>query len=173
VHTKSYIIKQYNEDNATEFDNVISTHRVPKEFTTIPIQTLVNGKNVFFLFEEYEIKIWFVRFTRVEIIGYCIVEDVYELPKSFKNYWKLMYNIPEYVLKENPVVISDFMIARIYRRRGFGKRLATYILDEKYNGKNIALHAEDDGINFWPKMGFERVEGAGTTMTLKGGKCNA
>lgn len=84
-----------------------------------------------------------------------------------------MYNIPEYVLKENPVVISDFMIARIYRRRGVGKRLATYILDEKYPNKNIALHAEDDGINFWPKMGFERVEGAGTTMILKGGKRNA
>lgn len=173
MSTENILIKQYNEKNASEYKEILKTYYVPSEFWTLSRQRLENEKTVFLMFIESEKKVFLFKYRKVELIGYCIVENVNVLPKEWEGYWQGIYGVPDAVLKENPTVISDFMILRIKRRQGYGKKLADYILNEVYCDKRMSLSAVEDGVHFWHKLGFEYVTRADSTMIIKGGKRNA
>lgn len=167
------IINRFNSKNAVEYKETLASNCIPREFNILSIQKLEHGKNVFLMFREYENKFLIFKNQKREMIGYSVIKDVNALPEDYKGHWHLVYGVPDHVLEKNPIVISDFMISVKHRRKGYGRKLAEYIVNKMYCNKRIALKSVEDGVHFWHKFGFEYVEGAGSAMIIKGGKRNA
>ena len=164
------IINRFNSKNAIEYKETLTANCIPCEFGILLIQKLEHEKNIFLMFREYEKKFLIFKNWKREMIGYSIVEDVNALPKDYKGHWHLIYGVPDYVLEKNPIVISDFMISVKHRRKGYGSKLAEYVVNKIYFNKRIALDSVEDGVHFWHKFGFEYVEGSDSAMIIKGGK---
>lgn len=173
MSTENIIIKQFNDKNVREYKTVLNSYSIPNEFETLLKQRLEYDKNIFLMFRESETNLFIVKSKNIKLIGYCIVENVNALPEDFKGNWNFIYNISDAILKENPIVISDFMISKRNRRIGYGRKLANYILNEMFYDKRISLWAVEDGVHFWDKFGFEYVETDKSAMIIKRDKCNA
>lgn len=173
MNNEKITICQFNYKNNKKYEKVLKSYSIPSEFDTLLIQKLKNEKNILLMFREYENKTLLFNKVKIELIGYAIIEDVNALPKDYKGHWHLIYGVPDYVLEKNPIVISDFMISVKHRRKGYGSKLAEYIVNKIYCNKRIALDSVEDGVHFWHKFGFEYVEGAGSAMIIKGGKRDA
>lgn len=158
----------YDENSASEYYELLNENSIPYEFEYLYKQKLEHNKKVYILCGEYDKKVIFRTRTIKEFIGYCIVQDIKSKPESFKNWLDKVYDIPLNVLEEYPLVISDFVVSAEYRRMGYGKYLAEYIVYNVYSDKKISLHAVDDGVFFWDKIGFEYVQGANSVMVLNG-----
>ena len=165
--------KRYNCNSVDEYNDILNELIIPNEFYILNKIELKNEKNVFLMFREYTKKFLLFNFNCSELIGYCIVENVNALPESYREYSYMLYSIPLSVLKEYPTVISDCMIAEEIRRNGYGRQLAEYIINDVYKDRKISLTAVGDGIYFWHKFGFEKVDGHKSAMVLKGDNRNA
>ncbi|MBR6669597.1 MAG: GNAT family N-acetyltransferase [Ruminococcus sp.] len=172
MENEKITIRRFDDKNVNDYKAVLDTNYIPREFDTLSIQKLENGKNVFLMFREYAMKFLFFKNQKTELIGYAIVEDVNALPKDYKGYWHIIYGVHENVLKKNPIVISDFMISRINRRKGYGRKLAEHIINDVYCNKRISLQSVEDGVHFWYKFGFEYVNGNSSAMIIKDSKRN-
>lgn len=173
MENEKITIRRFDEKNVNEYKAILAANYIPREFDTLSIQKLENGKNVFLMFREYAMKFLFFKNQKTELIGYAIVEDVNALPKDYKGYWHIIYGVPENVLKKNPIVISDFMISKINRRKGYGRKLAEHIINDVYCNKRISLESVEDGVYFWHKLGFEYVNSNSSAMIIKDSKRNA
>lgn len=113
----------------------------------------------------------------IPIIDYCLASgDCYIPTQTIRNacsWFGVIIKLKDAILKENPIVISDFMISKRNRRIGYGKKLANYILNEIFYAKRISLLAVEDGVYFGDKFGFEYVETDKSAMVIKRDKCNA
>ena len=165
---KSIYIQMFDENSDSEYNEFLNENSIPYEFEYLYKQKLEHNKKVYILCGEYDKKVIFRTRTVKKIIGYCIVQDIKSKPESLKNWLDKIYDIPLNVLEEYPLVISDFVVSAEYRRMGYGKYLAEYIVYNVYSDKKISLHAVDDGVFFWDKIGFEYVQGANSVMVLNG-----
>lgn len=174
MKNEKIIIERFNIDNYAEYKQNLSSVCVPSEFYTLSRQTFdLAKKNVFLMFRKYESRILFFKKQKTNLIGYCIVEDIRYLPEDCQDYLEAGYQIPLSVLKEYPTVISDCMIAKKYRRKGYGRRLAEYVINIVYSNSKISLKADGDGLYFWDKLGVESVKDNDSVKILKGENRNA
>ena len=166
-------IKMYDSNTVNEYKALLNSGQIPSEFDYLYKQRLENNKVVFILFIEKEETFLFIKKTKTYVIGYCIVEDATSKPESCKPYLDRLFEIPLEILAEYPTVISDCMISSAYRRMGYGKYLADYVVNNIFKYKKISLHAVEDGVNFWDKIGFEYIPNANSVMVIKDGERNA
>lgn len=164
-------IKIYDSTTLDEYNTLLNKSALPQEFYILHNQKLKDNKKIFVLFIENEIKIllWKLQVAQIPI-GYCIVEDAKSKSDDLQEYLDGIYDIPLKVISEYPTIISDFMICSLYRRRGYGRYLANYIVNDVFKDKKISLHAVEDGVYFWNKMGFDYVMGANSVMITKEGE---
>lgn len=168
---KNVSIKKYCNSNKSEYKALVESCAFPHELRVLEMQTLEH-KKIFIMFIEWEEKSIFYNKSFIKPIGYCIVEDTKVNPIN-KGILSGIYNIPTTVIDEYPTIISDFMIVSNYRKLGYGRQLAEYVVYGENKNKKISLHAVEDGINFWDKIGFEYVDGMDSVMVIKGGERNA
>ena len=160
-------INHFNLENELEFYSFIHSNKVVKEFHTLSNQRFKNGKNIYLLIQNNNSFLnKYINYKRRKIIGYCIVEDIRELPLDIKGFANIIYNIPHEVLNKYPIVISDFMIEKNCRKKGFGKSFAKHIILDLYKSENISLKADGEGAFFWPKLGFFKTERKKDIMVL-------
>lgn len=160
------IIKSYNIDNADEYQQTLSLYNLPAEFSYLPIQTFKQGKTIFLMFLEKEYSFWWFKYKKETIIGYCITQNANELTPSCREYIEDIYSISQSIAIQYPLIISDFMIANEFRRNGYGHKFATHLIDKIYLNQNISLYAKGDGVYFWPKLGFNKVDNT-TSILIK------
>lgn len=165
---KSIYIQMFDENSVSDYEAFLNENSIPCVFEFLYKQKLEHNKKVYILCGEYDKKVLFWTKNVRALIGYCIVEDVKSKPESMQDWLDKLYDIPLNVLEEYPLVISDFVVSAEYRRMGYGKYLAEYIVYNVYSDKKISLHAVDDGVFFWDKIGFEFVQGANSVMVLNG-----
>lgn len=163
----------FDDNSASEYKEFLNENSIPYEFEYLYKQKLEHNKKVYILCGEYDKKILFWTKNVRSPIGYCIVQDAKSKPDSMHGWLDKLYDIPLNVLEEYPFVISDFVVSAEYRRRGYGKYLAEHIVYNVYCDKKISLHAVDDGVFFWDKIGFEYVEGTNSVMVINGDERNA
>lgn len=168
MNFKSLYIQMFDENSSYEYKALLNENHIPDEFEYLNKQKLQYNKKVYILSGEYDKKVLFRTKTVRLLIGYCIVEDAKSKPESMHDWLDKLYDIPLNVLDEYPLVVSDFVVSAEYRRMGYGKYLAEYIVYNVYSDKKISLHAVEDGVFFWDKFGFEYVEGANSVMVLNG-----
>lgn len=163
-------VKMYDSNTIDEYKTFLNTFELPQEFYTLYNQKLKDNKKIFILFIENEIKILLWKLQEPPIpIGYCIVEDSKSKSDDLQKYLDKLYNIPLGIISEYPTIISDFMIFSPYRRMGYGRYFANYIVNDVFKDKKISLYAVEDGVNFWDKIGFGYVTGANSVMITKDG----
>lgn len=168
---KNVDIKMYDSTTLDEYTAFLKTSVLPQEFYILRNQKLKDNKKIFVLFIENEIKILFWKLQGMPIpIGYCIVEDAKSKSDDLQEYLDRIYDIPLSVISEYPTIISDFMIFSPYRRMGYGRYFANYIVNDVFKDKKIALHAVENGVYFWDKIGFDYVMGANSVMITKDGE---
>lgn len=170
---KNIFIKKYCQNNINEYNEFLNSNVLPFEFNILEKQRLEYNKEIFIMFFDYEKKGVFRCKKFIEPIGYCIVEDTTSKPIAYKEFFYNIYNIPADILDNYPTVISDCMIAFNYRRLGYGRQLAEYVVHSEYKNQKISLHAVEDGVYFWDKIGFEYIDGMDSVMVIKGGEHNA
>lgn len=163
------VIKRFKSANISEYKNILSTHYKPHELSVIASLYFKHNKTLFLMTRHYETKFLFWKVDHDDIIGYCIIEDIREFKPDEREYMAALYSVPLDVLEEYPTVISDFMIAAEHRRKGYGTKMVEYIITNYYPDDNISLHAVQDGIYFWDKLGFEYVDGLDSVMIRTGG----
>ena len=155
----------FSPDNFFKYREYIHNIALPPEFYILSGQKRLSSKTIYLLKVTETRKRLFSKCTVPILIGYCIMFDSRCYKRSLG-----IYDIPEEIVAENPVVLSDFMIAEKYRGKGIGKQFAHYILNEVYAKDRICLHAVDDGLFFWDKFGFEDVDGSNSMKILKDGE---
>lgn len=149
-------IEQYSRGNEDYYRERLRTCRLPDEFYILNCQELDReNKSVFLMIGMFSQK-WF-RTKKSRIIGYGIVNDVFDFPKEHQEYLDQVYKIPTDILQQYNIVISDFMISKKERVKSYGTKLANHIL-ELYANKQISLFADGDGQWFWIKMGFSTID---------------
>lgn len=174
MRNEEIIIERFDSNNYVEYRQKLSAVCVPPEFYTLHVQTFEYAKkNVFFIFRKYESGILFFKKQKTDFVGYCIVEDIRYLSEDCQDYLEMGYQIPLSILKECPTVIADCMIAKRYRRKGYGRKLAEYVINRAYPNNRISLKAMDDGLYFWDRLGFESVKNNDSVKILKGGNRDA
>lgn len=134
-------IKEFNYNTRLEYLEFIDKCKKSKCLSLLNTQTFSEGRRIFLILEKN-------LFKKYIIIGYSIIyEDLHLMCLS--------NNISEkYDGDFNTVFIFDFMIDFLYRKQGYGKALAKYIIENVYENKNIILQPDDDGFWFWKKFGF-------------------
>jgi len=174
MKSEEIIIERFDVNNYIEYRQKLCSVYIPDEFYTLRVQTFNYAKkNIFLMFRKYESGILFFKKQKTNLIGYCIVEDIRYLPEDCQDSLEAGYQIPLSVLKEYPTVISDCMIAKKYRRKGYGRKLAEYVINSAYPNSKISLKADGDGLYFWDKLGVESVKDSDSAKILKGKNRNA
>ncbi len=174
MKNEEIIIERFDINNYVKYRQNLSSVCVPSEFYTLCRQTFdLAKKNVFLMFRKYESGILFFKKQKTNLIGYCIVEDIRYLPEDYQDSLEAGYQIPLSVLKEYSTVISDCMIAKKYRRKGYGRKLAEYVINSAYPNSKISLKAIEDGLYFWDKLDFESIKDNNSVKILKRGNRNA
>lgn len=168
MNFKSLYIQMFDENSSCEYKALLNENHIPDEFEYLNKQKLQYNKKVYILSGEYDKKVLFRTKTVRSLIGYCVVEDAKSKPENMHDWLDKLYDIPLDILEEYPIVISDFVVSVDYRRMGYGKYLAEHIIHDVYSDKKISLHAVEDGVFFWNKIGFEYVEGANSVMVING-----
>lgn len=168
MNFKSLYIQMFDENSSYEYKALLNGNHIPDEFEYLNKQKLQYNKKVYILSGEYDKKVLFRTKTVRLLIGYCVVEDAKSKPENMHDWLDKLYDIPLNVLDEYPLVVSDFVVSVDYRRMGYGKYLAEHIIHDVYSDKKISLHAVEDGVFFWDKIGFEYVEGANSVMVING-----
>ncbi len=73
----------------------------------------------------------------------------------------LINNIPvgtaRYQKTKYGAKLERFAVLKSYRNRGIGKSLVEYIIKSIKDKNNIYLHAQDQVINFYSRLGFEKI----------------
>lgn len=164
---QSVKVNHYSLVNELEFRAFLRSAKIAREFSFLPIQKFKSGKKVFLLVQEKSL--YFNKLFNREnekIIGYCIVEDFREMPSEIKDQANIIFKIPCKILNEYPIIISDFVIKKDCRGKGYGRRFAEYIILNIYKGASISLQADEDGLFFWPKMGFKMLQNQQGIMVL-------
>lgn len=156
---ESLSIKIYNESNRSEFKK--DKYKFPKEFYILPAQTFANNKNIYILQKN---RIFF----KPKILGYGIICNFRDCPTYEKSQFAACYKVNvDIFVNHNGYYIEDFMIGKVHRRKGY----ATYFFNELkkkfYNYVDLLLCADGDGLKFWPKVGFIRVDNETSSMVLK------
>lgn len=147
-------------DNQQEYNSFLEEVKIPNEFYILNRQKFNFGKKIVFLVKN-SIFPKFIRKTK--LIGYCIIENSQLFPNDFRPFFKKSHHIPYEVLKDYPIIISDFMINRFYRNMGNGKKFANYILSDVLSNNKVSLYADRDGLYFWNKLNFKFI-GDGQVM---------
>lgn len=168
MNFKSLYIQMFDENSSYEYKALLNENHIPDEFEYLNKQKLQYNKKVYILSGEYDKKVLFRTKTVRVLIGYCVVEDSKSKPENMHDWLDKLYDIPLDILEEYPIVISDFVVSVDYRRMGYGKYFAEHIIHDVYSDKKISLHAVEDGVFFWDKIGFEYVEGANSVMVING-----
>lgn len=135
-------IKEYDYNNRKEFIEMKKNFKNIPEFSYLTITTLSekNFKKIFLIVEHGKI-------IKNKIIAYAIIYDDMKLTNEANQ-------ISSEYIGTNSIFIVDFMVKKNKKRKGFGKKLANYIINESYSGKNILLQPQGEGGVFWKKFGF-------------------
>lgn len=174
IHINKFVkINHYKSENEDAYFSFLESAQLAKELQCLSKQKLKSGKNILILIEEnngYISKL--ITGTKEKVIGYCIVEDFQKMTPELKAFADVVFKIPLEVLYKYPVIISDFVIKMHCRKKGYGRKLAEHILLKLYPDSNISLYADEDGLFFWPIMGFSRIEDKKCIMYLNRGQSN-
>ena len=169
MNSETLSIKYYNANNVSEYHEVLSTHYKPQELSAIASLYFEHNRTVVLMTRHYESKFLFWRVDHDDIIGYCIIQDIRDYKPNEREIMSGLFSISLDVLKMYPTVISDFMIAKDLRRQGYGTTLANNVILNYYPDVNMSLHAVEDGVFFWDKLGFKYVDGLDSVMIRNGG----
>lgn len=159
VMKESLSIKIYDRSNYAEFRK--DKYKFPKEFDILPAQTFNNNKNIYILQEN---RIFF----KPKTLGYAIICNFKNFLTYEKSQLAACYKVNvDVFLNHDGYYIEDFMIGKLHRRKGY----ATYFFNELkkkfYNDVDLLLCADGDGLKFWHKVGFSRVDDETPTMILR------
>lgn len=146
-----FSVERYTEANKDEFNDLLHSLSLSSDLGFLRRQTFWEGKYIYILFAKGFLK-------KNKIVGYAILYHYDELTEnSQQNIW--CYNIPpELVRNTKDVIISDFIIGWKYRRKKYGSWFFQYLIDKYYYSVHFILEADGDGLYFWNKVGFHKVE---------------
>lgn len=137
-------IKEYDHNNRMELFEMKKNAKNISEFSYLRLNTTLeeNFKKFFLLLQHG-------RIVKNKIIAYAIIYDDMKIAN-------LTNQISSEYIGTNSIFISDMMVKDSKKRKGFGKKLAEYIIYEKYSDKNIILQPDGEGFYFWKKFDFTR-----------------
>lgn len=150
-------IKKYNEKNKIEFKKL----KLPKEFRELKIQTFDYDKNIYILNKKRG-------FLKSKIIGYAIISNYSGVSLKEKELLAKFYKINQKLFIEHTgYYIDDFMIKRSYRRQGYATLFFNMLRKQFYYDDDVLLCADGDGLKFWDKVNFQKVDTLTSCMILK------
>lgn len=152
-------IEEYNYNNKQEYYIMIKRYNKSKELHTLDVNTLKPQKRIFLVIEKGILK-------KYKIIAYTIINEDLKLIHMVNGISK------KYVGDKNTIYITDFMVRILDRKKGIGKALANYIINQRYGDKNILLQPQGDGNWFWKKFGFicDNISEHGTCILRRNNK---
>lgn len=158
-HNNKEEILRFNKMNSEEYRYY--KHKLPKEFYILENRRFTDEEDIFLLIRKGI-------FNRIKIIGYAILNDCSKLNEKDRKTVALINSIDSgTILDHEWVIISDFMILRLQRRRGIGSEFFRHIENDYYNNRQFILNADGDGKFFWNKLGFKFVDKLRRTMVKK------